>query len=191
MEVTEGSDGKLTYNFENEENLAGVLKDLKVLGRSTPYDKYMLVCAMQSRGAIVAVTGESHNDADALATADVGFAMGLAGCETAKDAAPMMLIDDNFASIIRAVMWGRSIYSNVRKFLLFQMTVNLAVLFFVVIGCVTFGEPPFSVPQLIWVNMIMDVLAALALATEPPNPKIIRDKPTKVEDDIFTGVLWR
>ncbi len=117
---------------------------LKVLARSTPQDKFALVVGMQKLGSIVAVTGESHNDTLALETADVGFCMGN-GCETAKDAADMILMDDNFASTLHAVIWGRNIYQNIRKFLQFQMTVNITVITIVFFGCVTKGYPSLSI----------------------------------------------
>ncbi len=185
------ADGRITYKYEKEENLAPILAKLKVLARSTPQDKFCIVEGIKARGMTVAMTGESHNDAQALEAANVGFSLGVAGCETAKDAADMILMNDNFSSTIHAVMWGRNIYANIRKFLLFQMTVNMSVLVLVFLGCALQGESPFSIVQLLLINLVMDILAALALATEPPHPKILKDKPTKMHDDIFTPVMWR
>ncbi len=121
------------------------MEKLRVLARSSPEDKNCIVEGLQRTGSIVAVTGESHNDARALEEADVGFTMGIAGCETAKDSSDMILLNDNFASTMHAVMWGRNIYSNVRKFLQFQMTVNISSMIIVLIGCATTGETPFSI----------------------------------------------
>lgn len=144
------------------------------MARSSPEDKYTLVTGLKQLGKVVAVTGDGTNDAPALKKADVGFAMGIAGTEVAKDASDIVLLDDNFASIETAILWGRNIYQNVRKFLQFQLTVNVVALFIVFIGSVVLRDPPLTSVQMLWVNLIMDTCGALALATEPPGPELLK-----------------
>lgn len=163
---------------------------LKVLARSTPEDKYMLVTGLKDLNAVVAVTGDGTNDAPALKKADVGFAMN-SGTNVAKEASDIVLIDDNFASIITAVKWGRNIYTNVRKFLQFQLTVNVVAMFIVFLGGVVVKEPPLTSVQMLWVNLIMDTCGALALATEPPSEDILDHPPYKRTERIVTSVMWR
>lgn len=164
---------------------------MKVLARSTPEDKYMLVTGLKELNAVVAVTGDGTNDAPALKKADVGFAMGITGTEVAKEASDIILLDDNFASIITAVKWGRNIYTNVRKFLQFQLTVNVVAMFIVFMGGVVVADPPLTAVQMLWVNLIMDTFAALALATEPPAETILEDPPYSRTELIVTPVMWR
>ena len=169
-----------------------IFKDrLKVLARSTPEDKYMLVTGLKELGAVVAVTGDGTNDAPALKKADVGFAMGITGTEVAKEASDIILLDDNFKSIVTAVKWGRNIYTNVRKFLQFQLTVNVVAMFIVFLGGVALSDPPLNSVQMLWVNLIMDTCAALALATEPPNDALLDHPPHARNELIVTGVMWR
>jgi P-type Ca2+ transporter type 2B len=163
---------------------------LKVLARSTPEDKYMLVTGLKDMNAVVAVTGDGTNDAPALKKADVGFAMN-SGTNVAKEASDIILIDDNFASIITAVKWGRNIYTNVRKFLQFQLTVNVVAMFIVFFGGVIVKEPPLTSVQMLWVNLIMDTCGALALATEPPSEDILDHPPYKRTERIVTSIMWR
>lgn len=160
------------------------------MGRAIPYDKHLLVVGLKELGKNVAVTGDGINDVDALKAADVGFAMG-SGVSIAKDAADMILISDNFEATMNAVMWGRNIYQNVRKFIQFQVTVNFTALAFVFIGAVFKGEAALTVVQLLWVNLIMDTLAALALATERPHQTVILTPPVKKGDQVMTHVIWR
>ncbi len=138
----------------------------------------------------MAVTGDGTNDAPALKKADVGFAMN-SGTNVAKEASDIVLIDDNFASIITAVRWGRNIYTNVRKFLQFQLTVNCVAMFIVFLGGVVVKEPPLTSVQMLWVNLIMDTCGALALATEPPSEDILNHPPYKRSERIVTPVMWR
>jgi Ca2+ transporting ATPase len=145
---------------------------LKVLARSSPEDKYLLVTGLKDEGAVVAVTGDGTNDAPALNRADVGFAMGQTGTDVAKNASDIVLTDDNFCSVLTAIKYGRNIYDGVRKFLQFQITVNLVALFIVFAGAIIFNDPPLTAVQMLWVNLIMDTFAALALATEPPSEEL-------------------
>jgi magnesium-transporting ATPase (P-type) len=136
------------------------------------------------------VTGDGINDIDALRFASVGFAMG-SGVSAAKDAADMILLDDNFEATMKAVMWGRNIYDNVRRFIQFQVTVNFSVLCVEFFGAATYGDVPLGTVQLLWINLIMDTFAALALASEKPHPSIIRSPPVKKGDLLMTKVMWR
>jgi len=173
--------------FENEENFLEIVKDLKVLCRSTAQDKYNLVFGLQLLGNKVAVTGDGITDVDALQTADVGLAMG-SGCTAARFASDLILTDNDFEAAIKAIMWGRNIYHNVTRFLQFQITVNISVLLVVFVGIFFFSESPLSAIQLLWINLIMDTGAALALATEPPLKTILKGPPTTT---LLNAVVWR
>jgi magnesium-transporting ATPase (P-type) len=166
-------------------------RDLSVLARSSPLDKYLLVSGIQACGGVVAVTGDGTNDAPALKQADVGFAMGQTGTDVAKGASDIILLDDNFASITVALQFGRNVYDNVRKFLQFQLTVNVVAMFIVFFGSVILKDSPLTAVQMLWVNMIMDTFAALALATEPPDEDILDRAPYHKDAPIVTDVMWR
>lgn len=146
------------------------------MARSRPEDKYALVTGLIERDNVVAVTGDGTNDAPALKKADVGFAMGIAGTEVARQAADIILIDDNFKSIVAAVMWGRNIYDCIKKFLQFQLTVNIVAVLITLIGSAVIKQEIVTPLHLLWLNLIMDTFASLALATEPPTEKLL-DKP--------------
>ena len=161
--------GKDVQKIRNVRKFKEIIRELRVLARSTPEDKYLLATGLINEGHVVAVTGDGTNDAAALNKADVGFAMGIAGTEVAKDAADIILLDDNFGSIIVAIKWGRNIYNSIRKFIQFQLTVNIVAMFMAFLGGVVLGESPINSVQMLWVNLIMDTFASLALATEPPN----------------------
>ncbi len=154
-----------------------VLPQLQVLARSQPADKLRLVKRLRALNQIVAVTGDGTNDAPALKEADVGLAMGIAGTDVAKEACDIIIMDDNFSSIVSSVKWGRNVYRAVRKFLQFQLTVNVAALVLVFIGAVTRYGAPLRAVQLLWVNLIMDVIAALSFATSKPTPELLLEKP--------------
>jgi len=160
------------------------------LARAVPKDKNLLVVGLKELGRAVAVTGDGINDVDALRNAKVGFAMG-SGCSVAKDASDMILVEDNFEATMKAVMWGRNIYDNIRRFIQFQVTVNFSCLAVEFFGAAIMGEVPLSSVQLLWINLIMDTFAALALASEKPHPSIIRTPPTKEGELVMTKVIWR
>ena len=168
-----------------------IIKELRVLARSTPMDKYILVTGLRNEGSVVAVTGDGTNDAAALKKANVGFAMGIAGTEVAKEAADIILLDDNFGSIVTSIKWGRNVYDSIRKFLQFQLTVNLVAMFMALVGGIFLGDSPINSVQMLWVNLIMDTFAALALATEAPKEDIIKRKPCSKNESILTDVMWR
>ncbi|EFN57544.1 hypothetical protein CHLNCDRAFT_6358, partial [Chlorella variabilis] len=174
-----------------EEELLPLLPRLQVLARSSPRDKYILVQTLKKMGEVVAVTGDGTNDAPALKESDVGLAMGIAGTEVAKEAADIVIMDDNFSSIVKAVLWGRSVFTNIRKFLQFQLTINLVALIVAFVAAITNGETPLNVLQLLWVNLIMDSLAALALATEDPTPDLLAKKPHGRDEPLISRHMWR
>ena len=170
------------------------VKKLKVMCRARPTDKQRLVELLQKDGQIVAVTGDGTNDAPALNHANVGLSMGT-GTSVAKEASDITLLDDSFKSIATAVMWGRSLYQNIQRFLLFQLTINVVALVIVFLGSIFGHELPLTVTQMLWVNLIMDTFAAGALASLPPNKEVMKDKPRKNEAFIVTSpmrnqILW-
>ena len=149
-----------------------------------------MVVGLKDLGRSVATIGEGLNDVDALSTADVGFAMG-SGVSIAKDNSDMILVEDNFEATMMAVMWGRNIFLNVRRFIQFQVTVNLSTLLFVLLGCATKGTSPISIVQLLWINLIMDTLAAIALGSERSNPSIIKNGPVQDKDPLITPSMLK
>ena len=159
--------------------------ELKIIARARPLDKKRLVEALQANNEVVAVTGDGTNDAPALKTAHVGLSMG-DGTSVAKEASDITIIDNSFSSIGRAVMWGRSLYKNIQRFLLFQLTVNVAACFLVLFGSFMGTESPLTVTQMLWVNLIMDTFGAMALASLPPSPSVMNDKPRCREASILT-----
>ena len=171
---------------ENLEEFKKYREHLKVLARSRPDDKYLLATGLRQCGDVVAVTGDGTNDAPALKKADVGFAMGITGTDVAKHAADIIILDDSFASIVNACKWGRNIYDNIRRFLQFQLTVNVCALISAFIGSCILRESPLKPIQLLWVNLIMDSLASLALATEPPTDKLLHRGPQGRDDYIIS-----
>lgn len=200
-----GADGSLTsldqqmitgeqWEALSDEEAYKRAKDIRVMSRARPTDKQRLVAMLQKRGEVVAVTGDGTNDAPALHYAHVGLSLG-SGTSVAKEASDMTLLDDSFKSIANAVMWGRSLYRNLQRFLFFQLVVNVAALLLVLGGSVIGTEMPLTVTQILWVNLIMDTFAALALASLPPSHEVMKDKPRKASDFIINksigfGILF-
>ncbi|KAK9708459.1 plasma membrane calcium [Basidiobolus ranarum] len=179
---------KLTHH-----QMMAILPRLQVLARSSPEDKKVLVCKLQELGEVVAVTGDGTNDGPALKLADIGFSMGIAGTEVAKEASSIILMDDNFSSIVKAVCWGRSVNDAVKKFLQFQLTVNVTAVILAFVSAVVDinQESVLTAVQLLWVNLIMDTLAALALATDPPTPELLDRAPTPRTASLITFTMWK
>ncbi len=169
----------------NDEEAGKIIQSLKIMCRARPIDKQRLVQLLQRTGAVVAVTGDGTNDAPALNFAHVGLSMG-SGTAVAKEASDITLLDDSFNSIATAVMWGRSVYQNIQKFILFQLTINVAALIIVLLGSIFGHELPLTVTQMLWINLIMDTFAAGALASLPPDQNVMQNKPRKNEDFIIT-----
>ena len=164
--------------------------DLKIIARARPMDKKRLVEALQANNEVVAVTGDGTNDAPALKTAHVGLSMG-DGTSVAKEASDITIIDNSFSSIGRAVMWGRSLFQNIQRFILFQMTVNVAACFIVLFGAFMGMQSPLTVTQMLWVNLIMDTFAAMALASLPPSQSVMKEKPRSREAFIINNPMWK
>ncbi|KAI9820480.1 MAG: hypothetical protein M1826_000917 [Phylliscum demangeonii] len=169
------------------------IRRLRVLARSSPEDKRILVKRLKEMGETVAVTGDGTNDAPALKTADVGFSMGISGTEVAKEASSIILMDDNFASIVKAMMWGRAVNDSVKKFLQFQLTVNIAAVVLAFVSAVSSGQEAsvLKAVQLLWVNLIMDTFAALALATDAPTESVLDRKPDRKSDSLISITMWK
>lgn len=166
-----------------------IIPELKVIARANAHDKLLMVVGLKDMGQVVAATGDGINDIEALKNADVGLSMG-SGCAAAKLASDLILTEDDFESSIRAIMWGRNIYNNVTRFLQFQITVNVSALLVMVVGLVFFAESPLNAVQLLWINLIMDTFAAIALSTEPPLEKILRSPPSS-KTSLLTAAVWR
>ena len=177
-------------SIKNIENFKRITKNLLVLARSQPLHKYALVLGLKSLGNVVAVTGDGTNDAPALSKSDVGFAM-IEGTDIAKEASDIVILDNNFSSIVIAIIYGRSIYENIRKFLQFQLTVNFCACILVFICSCIGNETPLNSIQMLWVNLIMDSLGSLALATEPPYDSLLSKKPTRKNESIINGKMWK
>ena len=177
----------------SDSEMDDILPHLQVLARSSPEDKRILVARLKHLGETVAVTGDGTNDGPALKTADVGFSMGIAGTEVAKEASAIILMDDNFSSIVSAIMWGRSVNDAVAKFLQFQITVNITAVLLAFVSAVASPDSHsvLSAVQLLWVNLIMDTFAALALATDAPTEKILDRKPTPKRAALITTNMWK
>ncbi len=174
----------------SDDELVDRVEDFKIIARARPMDKKRLVEALQKRGEVVAVTGDGTNDAPALKAAHVGLSMG-DGTSVAKEASDITIVDNSFASIGRAVMWGRSLYRNIQRFILFQLTVNVAASLIVLFGGFMGMQSPLTVTQMLWVNLIMDTFAAMALASLPPNESVMNEKPRKRSDFIINKAMWR
>ncbi|KAJ8499066.1 hypothetical protein OPV22_009618 [Ensete ventricosum] len=180
-----------TFRTKTDAERDAIAEQITVMGRSSPSDKLLLVQALRKRGHVVAVTGDGTNDAPALHEADIGLSMGIQGTEVAKESSDIIILDDNFASVVKVVRWGRSVYANIQKFIQFQLTVNVAALIINVVAAVSSGNVPLNAVQLLWVNLIMDTLGALALATEPPTDHLMDRTPVGRREPLITNIMWR
>jgi Ca2+-transporting ATPase len=177
------------FKAKTDEELLKILPKMTILSRAQPLDKFRIVRLMQQLDHVVAVTGDGTNDAPALKKADVGLAMGKAGTEVAKEAAKIVLLDDSFATIVRAVHWGRALYENIQRFIQFQLTINVSALTIAFLGPFFGVKPPFTVLQLLWINVIMDTFASIALCSEPPRDGLMRQPPKKKDESILTPAM--
>src|SRR5262249_15682093 len=189
-ELKESGDGNPEATRQREE-LTRRLSSLRVLARARPLDKYKMVDLLQGRDEVVAVTGDGTNDAPALKKADVGLAMGIAGTEVAKEASKIVLLDDAFSTIVKAVQWGRSLYENIQRFIQFQLTINVSALTIAFLGPFFGVRPPFTVLQLLWINVIMDTFASIALCSEPPRAGVMNLPPKRKDENILTPAMMK
>ncbi|KAK9129675.1 hypothetical protein Sjap_010162 [Stephania japonica] len=180
------------FREKSLEELKEIIPKIQVMARSSPLDKHTLVRHLKGMfDEVVAVTGDGTNDAPALHEADIGLAMGIAGTEVAKESADVIILDDNFSTIVTVAKWGRSVYINIQKFVQFQLTVNVVALIVNFSSACLTGNAPLTAVQLLWVNMIMDTLGALALATEPPNDELMKRTPVGRKGNFISNVMWR
>ncbi|MBA0701737.1 hypothetical protein Goari_000067 [Gossypium aridum] len=180
------------FREKSQEELLKLIPKIQVIARSSPMDKHTLVKQLRTTfDEVVAVTGDGTNDAPALHEADIGLAMGIAGTEVAKESADVIILDDNFSTILTVAKWGRSVYINIQKFVQFQLTVNIVALIVNFSSACLTGSAPLTAVQLLWVNMIMDTLGALALATEPPTDELMKRAPVGRKGNFISNVMWR
>ena len=192
-DATDGDDNRMTgveFEAAGDEELLARIGRLKILSRARPLDKQRLVRLLQQQGEVVAVTGDGTNDAPALNFANVGLSMG-SGTSVAKDASDITLLDDSFRSIATAVLWGRSLYRNIQRFILFQLTINFAAIIVFLAGSLMETEMPLTVTQILWVNIIMDTLAAMAMASLPPQHEVMRERPRRRDESIVSRAMIR
>lgn len=186
-EVIEGAEFR---SYTDEERRVKI-KNIRVMARSSPLDKLLMVQCLKQAGEVVAVTGDGTNDAPALKEADVGLSMGIQGTEVAKESSDIVILDDDFSSVATVLLWGRCVYNNIQKFIQFQLTVNVAALVINFIAAVSAGDVPLTAVQLLWVNLIMDTLGALALATERPTHELMYHPPVGRTAPLITNTMWR
>ncbi|PRQ36149.1 putative calcium-transporting ATPase [Rosa chinensis] len=177
-------------NYTPEERMQKV-DNIRVMARSSPSDKLLMVQCLKQKGHVVAVTGDGTNDAPALKEADIGLSMGMQGTEVAKDSSDIVIMDDDFASVATVLMWGRCVYNNIQKFIQFQLTVNVAALVINFVAAVSASKVPLTAVQLLWVNLIMDTLGALALATDKPTKELMENPPVRRTEPLITNIMWR
>ncbi|KAF7849173.1 hypothetical protein BT93_L1160 [Corymbia citriodora subsp. variegata] len=185
--IVEGAEFR---SYTPEERLQRV-EEIRVMARSSPFDKLLMVECLKQKGHVVAVTGDGTNDAPALKEADIGLSMGIQGTEVAKESSDIVILDDNFASVATVLRWGRCVYNNIQKFIQFQLTVNVAALVINFVAAVSSGDVPLTAVQLLWVNLIMDTLGALALATERSTRELLEKPPVGRTEPLITNVMWR
>ncbi|KAJ9154251.1 hypothetical protein P3X46_027607 [Hevea brasiliensis] len=183
-------EGEEFRNYTHKERMEKADK-ICVMARSSPFDKLLMVQCLKQKGQVVAVTGDGTNDAPALKEADIGLSMGIQGTEVAKESSDIVILDDNFASVATVLRWGRCVYNNIQKFIQFQLTVNVAALVINFVAAVSAGEVPLTAVQLLWVNLIMDTLGALALATEQPTKELMDKAPVGRTEPLITNIMWR
>lgn len=186
-EVIEGEEFR---KYTHEERMQKV-DSIRVMARSSPLDKLLMVQCLKQKGHVVAVTGDGTNDAPALKEADIGLSMGIQGTEVAKESSDLVILDDDFSSVATVLRWGRCVYNNIQKFIQFQLTVNVAALVINFIAAVSAGSVPLTAVQLLWVNLIMDTLGALALATERPTDELMHRPPVGRVEPLITNIMWR
>ncbi|THG18144.1 hypothetical protein TEA_005762 [Camellia sinensis var. sinensis] len=183
-------EGEEFRNYTPEERLEKVDK-ICVMARSSPFDKLLMVQCLKQKVHVVAVTGDGTNDAPALKEADIGLSMGIQGTEVAKESSDIVILDDNFGSVVTILKWGRCVYNNIQKFIQFQLTVNVAALVINFVAAVSAGQVPLTAVQLLWVNLIMDTLGALALATEKPSKELMEKPPVGRTKPLISNIMWR
>ncbi|XP_034685164.1 putative calcium-transporting ATPase 13, plasma membrane-type [Vitis riparia] len=183
-------EGEVFRQYTPDERMEKVDK-IRVMARSSPFDKLLMVQCLKQKGHVVAVTGDGTNDAPALKEADIGLSMGIQGTEVAKESSDIIILDDNFASVATVLRWGRCVYNNIQKFIQFQLTVNVAALVINFVAAVSAGEVPLTAVQLLWVNLIMDTLGALALATEQPTKELMEKPPMGRTEPLISNIMWR
>ncbi|RVX21755.1 putative calcium-transporting ATPase 13, plasma membrane-type [Vitis vinifera] len=183
-------EGEVFWQYTPDERMEKVDK-IRVMARSSPFDKLLMVQCLKQKGHVVAVTGDGTNDAPALKEADIGLSMGIQGTEVAKESSDIIILDDNFASVATVLRWGRCVYNNIQKFIQFQLTVNVAALVINFVAAVSAGEIPLTAVQLLWVNLIMDTLGALALATEQPTKELMEKPPMGRTEPLISNIMWR
>lgn len=194
MFVEKYEDGKTIYKFadgQKRDEFIQIAQKIQGVYRISSREKFMFISGL-SFVSVAGITGESNSDALAIGAASVGFAMGQSGCEVAKAAADIVMLDDNFVSIFNAVRWGRNVFDNVRKFIQFQLTVNFSCLWIVILGGASLGMSPFTILQLLWINLVMDILAAIALSSEAPIEGELRQERINLETDaLVSPFMWR
>ncbi|CAK9136002.1 unnamed protein product [Ilex paraguariensis] len=183
-------EGVTFRNYSQEERMQNIER-IRIMARSSPFDKLLMVQCLKQKGHVVAVTGDGTNDAPALKEADIGLSMGIQGTEVAKESSDIVILDDNFTSVVTVLKWGRCVYNNIQKFIQFQLTVNVAALVINFVAALSSGEVPLTTVQLLWVNLIMDTLGALALATEQPTNDLMTKRPVGRTESLITKVMWR
>lgn len=200
LRIKELENGRTKEEVRNMKRFLEIREKLRVLARSRPEDKYLIVTGLRNQGDVVAVTGDGTNDAPALKKADVGFGMGIAGTDVCLEAADIIIVNDNFERIVRAAKWGRNVYDNIQRFLRFQLTVNFVALTVTFIGSAVMKQSPVNAIQLLWINLIMDSLAAMALATGAPGEELLKRSPQNRDDylvsrrmvkHIMYGSIWQ
>ncbi|XP_015888132.3 putative calcium-transporting ATPase 13, plasma membrane-type [Ziziphus jujuba] len=185
--VIEGAEFR---NYTPEERMEKV-DNICVMARSSPFDKLLMVQCLKQKGHVVAVTGDGTNDAPAIKEAHIGLSLGIQGTEVAKESSDIVILDDNFATVATVLWWGRCVYNNIQKFIQFQLTINVATLAVNLVAAVTAGQVPLTAVQLLWVNLIMDTMAALALATDKPTKELMDKPPVGLAEPVITNIMWR